>query len=158
MSVQLKLQPVLGLPTAPPRQGPVGPARARGQKLSAPAAPPPATACPVVPLASVCARTPVQGHRTGHVMHTCAVVSTHPTSLIDLLFFTAWARHFPPSLVILFFPSLQRESCMCQPPAVRGLSHPHRQHRALGPLLGGVAFLLGPTAAMPCRTQGKTET
>ena len=59
-----------------------------------------------------------------------AFVSTHPTSKIDLLCFTAWARHFPPSLVILFFPSLQRELCPCQPLAVRGLSHPQTQHRA----------------------------
>lgn len=45
----------------------------------------------------------------GRVMHTRAFISTHPTSVIDLLFFTARARHFPPSLVILFFPSLRRE-------------------------------------------------
>lgn len=45
---------------------------------------------------------------------TCVweVPSTHPTSTMEVLFFTARATHFPPSLVILFFPSLQREAHM----------------------------------------------
>lgn len=61
-----------------------------------------------------------------------ALASTHPISKIDLLFFTARARHFPPSLVILFSPSLQREPCTGQPPAVGGLhrQHPCAPHRA----------------------------
>lgn len=154
------MQPILRLPTAPPRQGPVGPGRARGQKLSVPV-PHSLPSDPAGVCVCVCARRPAgaQGHRMGHVVHTCASVSTHPISLIDLLFFTARARHFPPSLVILFFPSLQRESCTRQPPAVRGLGHPRPQHRALWPLLGGVTFLLGPTAAMPwAPTQGRTDT
>lgn len=52
--------------------------------------------------------------------HSCQAVCTrvwevpftHPTSTMEVLFFTAWATHLPPSLVILFFPSLPREAGM----------------------------------------------
>lgn len=78
------------------------------------------------------------------VSYMRAFASTHPTSKIDLLFFTARARHFPPSLVILFSPSLQREVCTCQPPAVRGL----QCHRAPLALLG-VWLLMRPQQPCP---------
>lgn len=64
---------------------------------------------------------------TGQAMHAHlrASASTHPTSKMDLLFFTARARHFPPSLVILFFPSLWRESCTGQLPLSKAwATHP----------------------------------
>ena len=63
-----------------------------------------------------------------------ASASTHPTSKMDLLFFTARARHFPPSLVILFSPSLQREPRARQLPAVRGLCRRHPRPQRGAPL------------------------
>lgn len=89
--------------------------------------------------------------------HTCAVVSTHPISKMDLLFFTARARHFPPSLVIWFFPSLQRELSTRQPPAGRELGHPHPQHRAPLVPLGGIAFLWDPQQLCPTLPFGRTR-
>lgn len=114
---------------------------------------------PSGPVSVLGTRRPAGAHgqtRLGYA-HTCAVVSTHPISKMDLLFFTARARHFPPSLVIWFFPSLQRELSPCQPPAGRGLSHPHPQHRAPLVPLGGVAFLWHPQQLCLTLPLGRTQ-
>lgn len=84
----------------------------------------------------LCPRTPAGAlePRTGGI----ARGPTHPTSKMDLLFFTARARHFPPSLVILFSPSLQREPCPHQLPAAGGggggLHHQHPRPQLRAPL------------------------
>lgn len=82
---------------------------------------------------------------TGQAMHAHlrASASTHPTSKMDLLFFTARARHFPPSLVILFFPSLWREVVHRSAPTVKSMGHPPLGQSPSGPSWEGLVFLLG---------------